>query len=172
MSKIIRFLAILLSISAGLWAAHLCITRALVNKSDLKVIKGKVISKRIYYSPSGRLHQGRNYHVEFELENLHERIAISFPTKKQVYQDSTLYRIDTGKIYTFYLDKSYPTFFNKPQETPYYYLNDGIDIIEDNNKEIFSKSHHFELGGGIFFILLSITLAFVAIKYGKWKGGN
>lgn len=171
MPKIIRILGLLFFISAGLWAGRLALVRAIVSKSDLRIVEGKVVSKRVYYSPSGRTNQGRTYHVEFELENRQERLAINFPTNKQAYQDSTIYKVDTGKIYKFYLDKSYPTFLNKPHATPYY-LNTGIDIIEDNSGEIFSKTHNFELGVGIFFILLSIGLTFYAIRYGKWKNGS
>ena len=169
--KPIRILGILFCISAAIWAGRLGIVRAIVNKSDLRIVEGKVVSKRIYYSPSGRTNQGRTYHVEFELENMQERIAINFPTNRQAYQDSTLYKVDSGKIYKFYLDKSYPTFLNKPHGTPYY-LNTGIDIIEHNSGEIFSKSHSFELGAGIFFILLSTVVTFFAVKYGKWKNGS
>jgi hypothetical protein len=169
--KPIRILGILFCISAALWAGRLGIIRAIVSKSDLRIVEDKVVSKRIYYSPSGRTNQGRNYHVEFELENRQERIAINFPTNRQAYLDSTLYKIDTGKIYKFYLDKSYPTFLNKTAESSYY-LNKGIDIIEDNGGEIFSKSHNFELGAGIFFILLSAGVTFIAVKYGKWKNGS
>jgi hypothetical protein len=171
MSKIIRILAILFCISAALWAGRLCIVRAMVSKSALRIVEGKVVNKRVYYSPSGRTNQGRTYQVEFEVENRQERIAINFPTNRQAYQDSTIYKVDTGKIYKFYLDKSYPTFLNKPHGTPYY-LNKGIDVIEDNNREIFSKSHNFELGAGIFFVLLPVVLTFFAVKYGKWKNGN
>ena len=171
MSKIIRILGILFCISALLWAGRLALVRAIVSKSDLRIVEGKVVNKRVYYSPSGRTNQGRTYHVEFELQNRQERLAINFPTNRQAYQDSTIYKVDTGKIYKFYLDKSYPTFLNKPHATPYY-LNTGIDIIEDNNGEIFSKTHNFELGAGIFFILLSIGLTFYAIRYGKWKNGS
>ena len=171
MRKIIRILAILFCISAGLWAGRLSITRAIVSKSDLRIVEGKVVGKRVYYSPSGRTNQDRAYHIEFELEEKHERIAINFPTNRQAYHDSIIYKVDTGKIYKFYLDKSYPTFLNKTAESPYY-LNKGIDIIEDSGGEIFSKSHNFELGAGIFFVLLSAGLTFVAIKYGKWKNGS
>ncbi len=169
--KPIRILGILFCISAALWAGRLCIVRAIVSKSDLRIVEDKVVSKRIYYSPSGRTNQGRNYHVEFELENRQERIAINFPTNRQAHQDSTIYKIDTGKIYKFYLDKTYPTFLNKAAE-PSYYLNKGIDLIEDNSGEIFSKSHNFELGAGIFFMLLSVVVTFFAVKYGKWKNGS
>jgi hypothetical protein len=134
--KPIRILGILFCISAVLWAARLCIVRATVDKSDLRIIKDKVVSKRIYYSPSGRTNQGRTYHVEFELENRQERIAINFPTDRQVYQDSTIYKIDTGKVYKFYLDKTYPTFLNKPHATPYY-LNKGIDIVSSPKTSTF-----------------------------------
>lgn len=169
--KPVRILGILFCISAGVWAARLCIVRAIVDKSHLRLVEDKVVSKRIYYSPSGRTNQGRTYHIEFELENRQERIAINFPTNKQAYQDSTLYKIDTGKVYKFYLDKTYPTFLNKTAG-PSYYLNTGIDLIEDNSGVIFSKSHNFELGAGIFFILLSVGVAFFAVKYGKWKNGS
>ena len=171
MSKIIRILVILFCISAALWAGRLGIVRAIVSKSDLRIVEGKVVSKRVYYSPSGRTNQGRTYHIEFELENRQERIAINFPTNKQAYQDSTLYKIDTGKVYKFYLDKTYPTFLNKTAG-PSYYLNTGIDLIENNSGVIFSKSHNFELGAGIFFILLSVGISFFAVKYGKWKNGS
>ena len=143
--KAVRILGILLCISAALWAARLCLVRAIVDKSDLRIVEEKVVSKRIYYSPSGRTNQGRTYHVEFELENMQERIAINFPTNRQAYQDSTLYKIDIGKVYKFYLDKTYPTYLNET-DGPSYYLNTGIDLIEDNSGVIFSKSHNFELG--------------------------
>jgi hypothetical protein len=169
--KPVRILGILFCISAALWAGRLGIARAIVSKSALRIVEGKVVSKRVYYSPSGRTNQGRTYHVEFELENTQERIAINFPTNRQAYQDSTLYKIDTGKVYKFYLDKTYPTYLNKTTG-PSYYLNTGIDLIEDNSGVIFSKSHNFELGVGIFFILLSIAVAFFAVKYGKWKNGS
>ena len=169
--KAIRIIGIMFCVTMAIFAGQLGIRRAIVSKSELRVVEGKVISKRIYYSPSGRTNQGRNYHVEFELENMQERIAINFPTNIQAYQDSTFYKIDTGKIYKFYLDKTYPTFLNTAAGTQYY-LNKGIDLIEDSSGEIFSKSHKFELCAGIFFILLSIGVVFFVIRYGKWNNSS
>ena len=172
MPKIIRIIGIIICVSVALWAARLCIVRATVSKSDLKIIEDKIVSKRISYTSIGRYKLSRDYHVEFKLENRQERIAINFPTKRQTYQDSTIYKIDTGKVYKFYLDKSYPTFLNKAFMPPYY-LNAGVDIIENTaGDEIFSKSHKFEFGAGIFFIILAIGITFFTVKFGKWKNGS
>jgi hypothetical protein len=133
MPKIVRIIGIIFSLSLCLYAGILNIRRATISKSDLTSFEDKVIGKAISYSVSSR---HRSYQLEFKLENSHERIAINFPTKNEAYQDSTIYKIDTGKVYKFYLDKTYPTFLSKGFQ-PSYYLNKGVDIIEYDNVEVF-----------------------------------
>jgi hypothetical protein len=161
MSKTFRVIGLTFFLSIGFFTGVLNISRANVKKSNLAIIEGKVIDKKIAFSTS--LKGGRSYQLEFQLQNTPERIAISFPSKNQAYADSTINLIDTGKTYKFYLDKTFPTSNG---------LNCGIDKIEFNNVEIFSKSHKLEMYGGIFFILLSIGFGFVSIKFGKWKNLN
>ena len=158
MSKTFRLIGLFFFLAIGFSVGVLTIIRASVKTSDLAVIEDKVIGKKIAYSTS--LKGNRSYHLEFQLENTPERIAISFLSKNQAYKDSTIYLIDTGKTYKFYLDKTFPTSEG---------VNNGIDKIEFNNVEVFNKPHKFELYVGLFFILLSIGLGFVSIKFGKWK---
>ncbi len=160
MTKTLRIISLVFFLSAGVYAGVLNINRATINKSELAVIEGKVVEKKISRSKSLKY---RSYHLEFQLANRQTKIGIAFTSKKQAYTDSTYYLIDTGKTYKFYLDKTFPTSDG---------LNNGIDKIEFNNVEVFNKSHKFELYGGVFFILLSIGLGFVSIKFGKWKDIN
>ena len=157
MPKSLRIIVLIFFLSAGLYEGVLNVTRATTNKSKLSVIEGKVIDMKISESKSLKFH---SYHLEFQLADRQTKIGIAFTSKRQAYTDSTYYRIDTGKTYKFYLDKTFPTSDG---------LNNGIDKIEFNNVVIFNNSHKFELYGGLFFILLSIGLAFVSIKFGKWK---
>ena len=156
MSKSFKIIIIIIFFSIPFFIGVLNIVRATVETSDLTVIKDKVLDKKIGFATS--LKGKRSYHLEFKLENIRERIAISYVSKKQAYSDSTLYLVDTGKTYKFYLDKTFPTSNG---------LNCGINKIEFNNIELFSKSHKLELYVGIFFILLSIGLGFITIKFGK-----
>jgi hypothetical protein len=158
MSKPFRIIALVFFLSISFFVGVLNIIRANEKTSDLAIIQDKVLDKKIDYTTS--LKGGRAYYLEFKLENTPERIAVSYVSKKQAYSDSTIYLIDIGKTYKFYLDKTFPISNG---------LNCGIDKIELNNVEIFSKSHKSELYGGIFFILLSISLGFISIKFGKWK---
>lgn len=161
MSKTFRIIVIVFFLLISLYVGILIIIRANVKTSDMRVIQDKVIDKKIAYSTS--LKGNRSYHLEFQLKNTQERIAVSYISKNQAYSDSPLYLIDTGKTYKFYLDKTFSTSNG---------LNCGIEKIEFNNAEIFSKSHKFEFYGGVFFIFLPFGLAFLSLKFGKWKDMN
>lgn len=161
MSKTFRIILLAFLLSGSFFVGVLDIIRANEKTSDLLIIQDKVLDKKIAYTTS--LKGRQSYHLEFKLENTPERIAVSYISKNQAYSDSTLYLIDTGKTYKFYLDKTFPTSNG---------LNCGIDKIEFNNVEVFSKPHKFELYGGVFFILLPIGLAFLSLKFGKWKDMN
>jgi hypothetical protein len=161
MSKTFRIIVLVFFLLISFLVGVLNILRANVKSSDLVIIQDKVLDKKIGYTTS--LKGRRSYHLEFKLENRPVKIAVSYDSKNKAYSDSTLYLVDIGKTYKFYLDKTFPTSNG---------LNCGIDKIEYNNVEVFSKSHKLELYGGIFFILLSLGLGFVSIKFGKWKNIN
>ena len=161
MSKTFRIIVLVFFLLISFLVGVLNILRANVKSSDLVIIQDKVLDKKIGYTTS--LKGRRSYHLEFKLENRPAKIAVSYDSKNKAYSDSTFYLVDIGKTYKFYLDKTFPTSNG---------LNCGIDKIEYNNVEVFSKSHKLELYGGIFFILLSLGLGFVSIKFGKWKNIN
>jgi hypothetical protein len=159
MLKVLRIIFLALFLLACLGVGVMLVVRGAHNKSNSIVLDGKVVDKKLDRYISGDIRRYVHYRLEFKLEGKEERIAISYFSRKEAYSDSTIYLVDTGKIYRFYLDKTYPTSDG---------INNGINRIEFNNKEIFKKNN-IELYIGIFFILLSIGLAFCAVKFGKWK---
>ena len=161
MLKFLRVTILVLILLGCFGVGVLNIIRGIHNKSNSIILEGKVIDKKLIRYTSGEYRKYVHYHLVFQLEGKTEKIAISYFSKKEAYRDSTISLIDTGKVYRFYIDKTYPISGG---------VNNGINRIDFNNKEMFAKSN-IELYAGIFFIMLSIGLAWYAIKFGKWENG-
>lgn len=153
--KIIKIISLTIVIAAFL-AGLLSIYRATLKTTDMIVIAGKVISKKISYFKSIR--SGRHYSVAFELANRAGKIAINLGTKNEAANDSAFYLIDTGKVYTFYLDPTVPTQNG---------VNKGIYQIDYNNKEVYRRSNNFNLYGGIIITLVSLVGIIFLVKFKK-----
>ena len=136
-----------------LFGGILFLSRATRTKNDLKIIDGKVIYKNKTYSTS--IKSGRFYYLEFTLENKSENLAIGYSSEKQSINDSTYYKIEIGKNYRFFVDKSFPNSDG---------TNYGIDYIENSNKIIFSKDPTMELYFSISLILISIIFIILGIR--------
>ncbi len=155
-----KLLGLLFSIAplvVGLFLIH----RGTINKTDMKVVTGKVISKSITSSYSYK--GGRHFFLTFGIDNLPYKIAISYATEHQAKTDSAVNLIDIGKAYTFYLDPTYP--INNGQ-------NNGIDVIDDNGADIYKASYKTNLYAGIFFIVLSLILTSLILLYKKKENGS
>jgi hypothetical protein len=137
------------------------IRRGTIDKSNMKAVTGKVVSKSInsIYSFKG----GRHYFLVFEIENLPTRIAINYATESQARNDSAVNLVDIGNTYTFYLDPTYPTDNNQ---------DNGIDVIEHNGLEIYRISKRANLYAGFFFILFGSTLFFLIIRYKRKENSS
>ncbi len=136
-----------------LFTGIMLLSRATRAKTDLKIIEGKVIDKNKTYSTS--IKGVHFYYLEFKLENKLEKLAIGYSSESQSINDSTYYKIETGKNYKFFVDKSYPNSDG---------TNYGINYIERNNKIIFSKDHKIELYFSVLLILTSIVFIIFGIK--------
>src|SRR6185312_14719165 len=89
---------------------------------------------------------GRHYYLAFQLENRPDKIAINLGTQSQADKDSAFYLVDTGKIYTFYLDPTVPTQNG---------INWGIDKIDYDGHEVYQASNKLKFYGGAFLSFLS-----------------
>jgi len=133
------------------------LNRATKSKTDLNIIDGKVICKNKKYSTS--IKGGKFYYLEFELENNPEKLAIGYISESQANNDLTFDKIEIGRNYKFFIDKSFPNSDG---------TNYGIDYIENNNKIVFSKNHKTELFFSALLILTSgISIFFVIKKLNK-----
>ena len=82
----IRKIIGLIFISVSLLGGILSIYRATLKTSQLTIINGKVIDKKIEYSTS--LKGGRDYYLAFHLSNRQDKIAINLGTKRQAEKTS------------------------------------------------------------------------------------
>ena len=152
--KIIGLFIFSLALLLGL----LSIYRATIKTSQLTIVKGKVIHKKIEKYKHFR--GGTNYCLAFRLANREDKIAINLGTKSQAEKDPAVHLIDTGKAYEFYLDPTVPTIDGE---------NWGIDKIDYNNVEIYKTSNELNLYAGTFLSILSIVLIVMMLKH-KEKG--
>ena len=152
--KIIGLFIFSLSLLLGL----LSIYRATLKTSQLTMITGKVISKKINYERGAR--GGLDYYLAFQLADWRDKIAINLGTKSQAEEDPAFHLIDTGKVYTFFMDPTVPTINGE---------NWGIDKIDYNNIEIYKTSNNLNLYGGTFLSILSLVLIILMLKH-KEKG--
>jgi hypothetical protein len=143
----------------GFLVGLLSIYRASLKVPNLTIVKGKVIEKRISISYG----KGRHYSLNFKLEGKHNEIAINLGTKPAVEHDSTIYKVDTGKTYVFYLD---PTVLTQNS------VNWGICKIDYNGQEIFKASNKLNLYGGAFVTILSLTLIVLLYKHNQKQNRN
>jgi hypothetical protein len=143
----------------GFLVGLLSIYRASLKVSDLTIVKGKVIEKRISISYG----KGRHYSLNFKLEGRQDEIAINLGTKREAGKDITIYKVDTGKTYEFYLDPTVPT-----QNS----VNSGICKIDYNGKEIFKASNKLNVYGGAFVSILSLALIVLLYKHNKKNNRN
>ncbi len=153
-NKVLNFVFYII-MSFGLLAGLLSIYRGTLRKASMKIVSGKVINKIRDYTSGGK---GRHYYTAFELEGLHDEIAINFPSENAADNDSTFYLIDTGKLYTFYLNPTYP--IKKG-------INMGLERIDYKNIEIYKTSNTFNLFMGIFICLLCLISITLKMKYKK-----
>ena len=143
---------------SAFFVGMLSIYRSSSKVSDLSVLRGKVIGKRISFIKSHRT--GRNYSLNFKLEGKLDEIAINLGTKREAEKDSTIYKVDTGKIYVFYLDPTVPT-----QNS----VNWGICRVDYNGRQIFQASNKLNLYGGILISVLSLILIVLFYKHNQKK---
>jgi hypothetical protein len=161
MTDKIRRIFVLIFIICALLVGLLSIYRATLRASDLNIINGKVIDKKIEYFTSFR--SGRHYCLTFQLANRQDKIAINLGTKSQAEKDSAFYLIDTGKTYKFYLDPTVPT---KNSE------NWGIDRIDYNGIQVYKTSNKLNLYGGTFISVLSLVGIFILFKHKRKENGS
>ena len=157
--RVFRFFPLL----ACFYVGSLLIRRGLVEKSKMTILKGKVISKELTHYYSGYYRKNRHDVLLFDVENIPEKIAINYFSESEAKSDNAISKVDTGKVYQFYLDPSYPTVN---------YRNSGVSIIDHEGTEIYRKNNSINLYAGIFFVLVGITLTFVTIKYSRPKSGS
>jgi hypothetical protein len=139
------------------------IRRSLVEKSKMTVIKGKVISKELTHYYSGYYRKNRHEILLFEIESIHDKIAINFFSENEAKNDTAFSKVDTGKVYQFYLDPSYPSVNSR---------NSGVSIIDYEGIEVYRKNNSINLYAGIFFVLLGVALTYLGIKYSRPKNGG
>ncbi len=139
------------------------IRRGLVEKSKMTVIKGKVISKELTHYYSGYYRKNRHDILLFEIESIDDKIAINYFSESEAKSDIAFSKVDTGKVYQFYLDPSYPNVNSR---------NNGVSIIDYEGIEIYRKNNSMNLYAGIFFVLLGVALTYFGIKYSRPKSGG
>jgi hypothetical protein len=151
----------LIVISCASLVGLLSIYRATLKPSNLKVVTGKVLDKKIEYFTS--YGSGRHYCLAFHVTNIQDKIAVNLGTKKQAENDSTFYLIDIGKTYKFYLDPTVPTTRTG---------NWGIRRIDYNDVQVYQASNKLNLFGGIIISLMSLAGIIILLKYKKDQNGS
>ena len=148
--KIFAFLVIMVTFSIGL----LLLYRASLEPSDMTIVDGKVINKKIVSSRRPR--NKPRYSLALQIDGREERLGIFLGTKAQAEKDSTIYLINISKTYTFYLD---PTIRISNG------LNNAIRRIDSNGRTIFLASNAFNLYCGLSLSLLSIIAAIIIYAF-------
>lgn len=91
-------------------------------------VSGKIIKKEIAHAYDYKI-MGIRYYLVLRLENRPDNFGIDLGGSATAQKDSTYYRIDSNKIYTFYFDRK----------------TNGLVAIKDNGKYIlkpkFSYAH-------------------------------
>jgi hypothetical protein len=137
------------------------IYRAALKTSDLTIISGEVLGKKIEYSKS--YVSGRHYYLAIRIANRQDTIAINLGTKSQVDKDSAFYLIDIGKTYKFYLDPTVPTTHG---------VNWGIYRVVYNDVEVYKTSNNLNLYGGSVISIASLIGMIIILKFKKKKPGS
>ncbi|MDB5231287.1 MAG: hypothetical protein JWN76_2092 [Chitinophagaceae bacterium] len=137
--RIIGYTAFVLALLTGLLSLY----RASLKTSDLTVIKGKVKSKNIFFYNS----RGARYRLSFDIEGRKEPLALNLGGRRDSQKDSTIYKVDTGKIYTFFLD---PTVPHGKKSCP-------VSRIEYNGKLVYQSSNKLNIWGGSIITLMSLA---------------
>jgi hypothetical protein len=152
--KILGYFIIVGALLVGLLSLY----RSFLKPSNMIVIKGKVIDKKISYFTS--YGSGRHYSLIFKIEGRSDKIAINLGTKREAEKDSTIYLIDTLKTYEFFVDPTVPI-RNK--------VKTGITRIEYNGQIIYQTYNNLNFYGGLFISLLSLAGLIIIIYKAKQK---
>lgn len=141
--------------------AILLLYRSSISWSDMTILNGKVINKRI--SKETSLQGNTHYSLVFTIENGKRPISLFLGSTKSSKKNKIVRLIDTGKFYKFYLD---PTIISLNG------IQSGIRRIDDNGKLIFIESNNFNFFGGLSFMFFSIFGFGIIWNFGINKNTN
>src|SRR4030095_2721751 len=139
----------------------LMIYRAKLKTSNLSIIIGEVIDKRIESSTS--FGSDRTHCLAIKLANNEHKIAINLGTKRQASKDSAFNLIEIGKTYKFYLDPTVP---------PTNGINWGICRVDYNDAAVYETSNKLNLYGGTLISIASLIGMIVILKFKKKENGS
>jgi hypothetical protein len=158
-NKIAKIIAVAL-FAYAFFIGVLSIYRATLTPAAMMIITGKVTDKKIYFNGGTK---GGAYYLAFKLEGRQNFIALRLngQHRQDAENDSIGHLIDTGKIYTFYIDKTYPAQND---------VNPGIQKIDYGGMQVFRASNTMNLYGGILICLVSVTAAILVLKTKRRPG--